>query len=154
MSAGPFTVEFIVVFIATLLILHQYGNLRKQHFLVSLAVFTSWFFSFLIIFILPLDVSNTFYLDCKLNVEKFNISANMSIPVRRCVMPWSHMSDFFLPDLWRIVYWSSQILSWLLLPMMQSYAYAGNFTIWGKIKTAVYENAPVSYTHLTLPTKA
>lgn len=142
MSAGPFAVEFIVVFIATLLILHQYGNLRKQHFLVSLAVFTSWFFSFLIIFILPLDVSNTFYLECKLNhVEKLNISANITVPTRRCVVPWSHMSDFFLPDLWRIVYWSSQILSWLLLPMMQSYVYAGNFTIWGKIKTAIYENA-------------
>ena len=138
MSVGPFTVEFIVVFIATLLILHQYGNLRKQHFLVSLAVFTSWFFSFLIIFILPLDVSNTFYLKCEEHVKESNNSINAT---KICVVPWSHMPSFFLPDLWRIVYWSSQILSWLLLPMMQSYAYAGNFTIWGKIKTALYENA-------------
>lgn len=141
MSVGPFTFEFIVVFIATLIILHEYGNLRKQHFLVSLAVFTSWFFSFLIIFILPLDVSNTFYLECENNKRVTNYSANITIPIDHCAVPWSHMPSYFLPDLWRVIYWSSQILSWLLLPMMQSYAYAGNFTVWGKIKTALYENA-------------
>ena len=138
MSVGPFAVEFVVVFIATLIVLHQYGNLRKQHFLVTLAVFTSWFFSFLIIFILPLDVSNTYYLECEEHFKSLNNSNNTKSD---CVVPWSHMPSYFLPDLWRIVYWSSQILSWLLLPIMQSYVYAGDFTIWGKIKTALYENA-------------
>ena len=57
MSAAPFTVEMIFVFLLTLCLLHQYGNWRKQHWLVTTAVFISWYFSFLIVFILPLDVS-------------------------------------------------------------------------------------------------
>lgn len=57
MSAAPFTVEMIFVFLVTLCLLHQYGNWRKQHWLVTIAVFIAWYFSFLIVFILPLDVS-------------------------------------------------------------------------------------------------
>ena len=29
-----------------------------------------------------------------------------------CEEPWSYLNEEVLPDLWRIVYWSSQILSW------------------------------------------
>ena len=58
MSVAPFTVEVVLVCLVTLYILHQYGNLRKQHYIVTGAVFISWFFSFLIIFVLPLDVSS------------------------------------------------------------------------------------------------
>ena len=57
MSVAPFTVEMIFVFLLTLCLLHQYGNWRKQHWLVTIAVFVAWYFSFLIVFILPLDVS-------------------------------------------------------------------------------------------------
>lgn len=57
MSAAPFTVEMIFVFLLTLCLLHQYGNWRKQHWIVTIAVFIAWYFSFLIVFILPLDVS-------------------------------------------------------------------------------------------------
>jgi hypothetical protein len=39
------------------------------------------------------------------------------------------------------VYWTSQALTWLILPIMQSYATAGDFTILGKIKTALIANA-------------
>lgn len=149
MSVGPFAVEFVVVFLATLIVLHQYGNLRKQHILVTLAVFISWFFSFLIVFILPLDVSNTCYSECLHKVAKethtktnlTNDQPNTSVIPTNCVKPWSLMPIYVLPDMWRVVYWSSQLLSWILLPMMQSYVYAGDFTIWGKIKTALFENA-------------
>jgi hypothetical protein len=58
MSVAPFTAEVVLVCLVTLYVLHQYGNLRKQHYIVTGAVFISWFFSFLIIFVLPLDVSS------------------------------------------------------------------------------------------------
>lgn len=44
-------------------------------------------------------------------------------------------------DLWRIVYWTSQILTWLILPLMQSYIKAGDFTMQGKLKSALIDNA-------------
>lgn len=158
MSAAPFTVEMIFVFLLTLCLLHQYGNWRKQHWLVTTAVFISWYFSFLIVFILPLDVSGTFYRKClfeaglNINEQKRDLGSNSSknssvknssktTPSSDCEKPWSYLPEHVLPDLWRVVYWSSQILSWLILPIMQSYSYAGDFTVRGKIKTALYENA-------------
>lgn len=45
------------------------------------------------------------------------------------------------PNLWRIIYWSSQFLTWLILPLMQSYLKAGDFTIKGKLKSALIDNA-------------
>lgn len=54
---APFIIEVIVVFLLTLYLLHQYGNWRKQHILVTVAVFVAWYFSFLIVFVVPLDVS-------------------------------------------------------------------------------------------------
>lgn len=45
------------------------------------------------------------------------------------------------PNLWRIIYWTSQFLTWLIMPLMQSYLKAGDFTIKGKLKAAVIDNA-------------
>lgn len=58
MSAGPLTVEIICTFILAVLLIHRYGDWRKQHVLVTLATFVAWYFSLMIIFILPLDVSS------------------------------------------------------------------------------------------------
>lgn len=49
-----------------------------------------------------------------------NVSHNISekneskgdIPATQCEKPWSYLPENVLPDLWRVVYWSSQILSW------------------------------------------
>ena len=57
MSVAPFVVELVVAAVITLCLLHQYGNWRKQHLIVTIAVFIAWYFSFLIVFVLPLDVS-------------------------------------------------------------------------------------------------
>ena len=157
MAVSLFIIEFIVVFFVTLATLHFYGNLRKNHVLVTLAVFVSWFFSFLIIFILPMDVTNTLYHDClrhyttvapPLHNTTTNATSNGTLATttarpsltHQCVKPMSHMPEYVLPGLWRCIYWSSQLLSWILLPIMQSYVYAGDFTMWGKMKCALYEN--------------
>ena len=41
---------------------------------------------------------------------------------------------------YRIVYWSSQVLTWLILPIMQSFTQAGEFTMSGKLKSALWDN--------------
>ena len=45
------------------------------------------------------------------------------------------------PSFWRVVYWTSQFLTWLILPLMQSYTKAGEFTVWGKLRSALIDNA-------------
>ena len=58
MSAGPLVVEIICTCLLAAYVLHRYSDVRKQRALVTLTTFIAWYFSFMIIFILPLDVSS------------------------------------------------------------------------------------------------
>ncbi|XP_076814972.1 G-protein coupled receptor-associated protein LMBRD2-like isoform X2 [Clavelina lepadiformis] len=178
MSVGPLIFELIVVFVVTLLLLHHYGRILKQHPVVTLATLVAWYFSLIIIFILPLDVSSTFYRQCvnyyqdtnSLNDESANSLNSTQLVITpstharylagdspvawnsngQCEKPWSYVPENTLPVMWRIVYWTSQILTWLVLPFMQSYSCAGDFSTFGKMKRAVIENAVYYGSYLLL----
>lgn len=49
--------QLFAVFCLTIFLLNKYGNWRKQHFIVLLSTLIGWYFSFLIIVLLPLDLS-------------------------------------------------------------------------------------------------
>lgn len=133
---------------------------QKQHRLVIIATLLAWYLCFLIVFILPLDVSTTIYNRCKLAVnsspsESSSSSSNESYTTssprkHKCFKPWSYIPDGIMPIFWRVVYWTSQFLTWILLPFMQSYARSGGFSITGKIKTALIENAIYYGTYLLI----
>lgn len=38
--------------------LYRYGNIQRQHPVVTLSVLTAWCFSFMIVFTIPLDVTS------------------------------------------------------------------------------------------------
>lgn len=132
--------KIILSFSLAASILYRYGNWYRHRIFVTLVVLLAWYFSFLIIFALPLDVISTVYRQC---VPPEHIAINVSdfANVSTCEEPWSHVPEEVFPKLWRTVYWTSQILTWLLMPMMQSYIKAGDFTIKGKLKSAVIDNA-------------
>ncbi|NXR03545.1 LMBD2 protein, partial [Sagittarius serpentarius] len=69
---------------------------------------------------------------------------------QKCFKPWSYIPNGIMPIFWRVVYWTSQFLTWILLPFMQSYARSGGFSITGKIKTALIENAIYYGTYLLI----
>ncbi|KAG8202034.1 hypothetical protein JTE90_010403 [Oedothorax gibbosus] len=167
MIIGPFIAEIILTFVVVAYLLQKYGNVRKHHILVSVTCLIAWYFAFIINIILPLDVSSTSYRQCLRDKqitptaypietttgsnESELINASLrthsdteihdSISIKECEEPWSYVSDSVLQSLWRVVYWSAQSLTWIILPMMQSYSTAGDFTITGKLKTALVENA-------------
>ncbi|XP_008416704.1 LMBR1 domain-containing protein 2-B-like [Poecilia reticulata] len=152
MSAAGLCAVVVVVFFMAFYLLHRYGDLRKQHSLVLLGTLLSWYLCFLIVFILPLDVSMTIYNQCihdnsNLTPSQTQGELSDSAPFQPssvanvCVKPWSYIPHHVLPVFWRVVYWTSQFLTWLLLPFMQSYARSGAFSIVGKVKTALIENA-------------
>nr|XP_043881826.1 G-protein coupled receptor-associated protein LMBRD2B-like [Solea senegalensis] len=162
MSGAALAVVVVVVFFLALCLLQRYGDLRKQQRLVLLGTLLSWYLCFLIVFILPLDVSTTVYRQCLLdtsnqptpvtpaNQTQASPSLYPSVGVPKCVQPWSYIPDGVLPVFWRVVYWTSQFLTWLLLPFMQSYAQSGAFSRVGKIKTALIENAIYYGTYLLI----
>ena len=63
------------------------------------------------------------------------------VPVFSCKEPWSRVQPGVFPAFWRVVYWTSQVLTWLVLPLMQSYTKAGEFSVWGKLRSALIDNA-------------
>ncbi|KAL7021943.1 hypothetical protein ACKWTF_012079 [Chironomus riparius] len=58
------------------------------------------------------------------------------------------VSDDIFPTLWKIIYWSSQFLTWIIMPLMQSYLKAGDFNIRGKLRSALIDNAIYYGTYL------
>ena len=66
----------VALFLSTLS-LYRYGNIQRQHPLVTLSVLTAWTFSFLIVFTIPLDVtsvSSVAYTFCN-RIESFEKSS-------------------------------------------------------------------------------
>lgn len=67
MTVGIFSAEVICAFILTTVLLNRYGNWKTQNIVVTIAVLIAWYFSLLIIFVLPIDislVSSNFFYKC------------------------------------------------------------------------------------------
>eukprot|EP00092_Neocalanus_flemingeri_P024015 GFUD01026049.1.p1 GENE.GFUD01026049.1~~GFUD01026049.1.p1 ORF type:complete len:729 (+),score=180.52 GFUD01026049.1:1867-4053(+) len=202
MSYSVFLFDLCIAFVLAAVLLWRYSNWMRQPILVTLAVLTAWYFSFLIIFIIPLDVSNTIFTNCTLSLQNTttttiitpttmttvpsNLSttsgtsttsesttstpflvphnssstlldisnssispdANMTREKRSadpphdyCSSPSSLVPPAVIYSLWRVVYWSSQLLTWLVLPLMQSFTQAGEFSFLGKLKSSLWDNA-------------
>lgn len=57
MSGAALGLEIVVVFFLALFLLHRYGDFKKQQRMVLFGTLLAWYLCFLIVFILPLDVS-------------------------------------------------------------------------------------------------
>lgn len=169
MASAIFALDIIITLAITVWVLREYGNLRRS-WAVTLTVIVAWFFSFSIVLILPLDVSSTWYLDCTRNyycaqpnvanqtlmgtwctdidysqtAETISTQACMDSPDCPCSPPVSYVSQKTLPDYWAVTYWTSQALTWLLLPIMESYMSAGDFTPGRKMVSALKEYAIIN----------
>ncbi|XP_074598129.1 G-protein coupled receptor-associated protein LMBRD2 [Brevipalpus obovatus] len=197
MTLWPLTLEITLTFFLASYLLYRYGNWTEHHAGVTVSVFIAWFFSFIVIFILPLDISSTAYRQCIIRAnmtfnssvtdlsvkgllnltEAGHVNSSHSLPQvfsnppvnsssssnilphnstsfpgnwensynkrvnDSCGHPWSYAQQEVLITLWSLVYFSSQLLTWVALPIMQSYSMAGDFTSLGKLRSAFVENA-------------
>ncbi|GIL77008.1 hypothetical protein Vretimale_3267 [Volvox reticuliferus] len=107
-----FIFSMIIVFGAILLLLRRYC---ASSVVLSVKVTTAyaWLTAMAVVAIVPLDVFSTL---------------NNSKPSE-------------LGYMWNVAFWSTQILTWLLLPFFQYYSDAGDFTVKGKCITSLKENA-------------
>ncbi|CAF4487651.1 unnamed protein product [Rotaria socialis] len=92
---------------------------RRQHPLTTGAVFISWFFSILFVFLLPLDNSSAAYRECIQNnsaststITPDSLNRSNSKKVL-CPRPWSHVDQRSYGVLWHIIYWTPQFLIWI-----------------------------------------
>ncbi|CAF0888733.1 unnamed protein product [Brachionus calyciflorus] len=153
MSAIPLIVEVTSLFLIVLVLLHRYANFKEQNKIILVATFIAWYFSFMIVILLPMDISMTTYRQCLQDtpiIIENSTSTNETVPITKCKEPWSLISPKFFPVLWRIIYWTSQALTWLILPFMQSFCQSGEFSVTGKIKGALIANAIYYGSYLAL----
>jgi len=203
MASSIFVWDLLIAFVAAAALLWRYANWKQQPILVTLAVLLAWYFSLLIIFVIPLDVSSTIYSACSntsdtlATVSQNSTTANLDLSVsgstpsthsgvartdnitslphlnisttsfppepqsstphslkkrataESCPPPSSLLPDGTLLSLWRVVYWTSQLLTWIVLPLMQSFSQAGEFTFLGKLRSSLWDNA-IYYTSYLL----
>ncbi|CAG7837755.1 unnamed protein product [Allacma fusca] len=150
MSSWHLGFDLIVTFLLASVLLYNYGNWYRHHVIVTLAVLVAWYFSFIIIFVLPIDISDATFRQCNFTSSNIiplnttNTTSNWTTVIGDldpvCMKPSSYVGDRVLKNLWRVVYWTSQVLTWLILPMMQSYTQAGEFRIAGKLRSALMDN--------------
>ncbi len=57
MSALPLATEIVGLFLVVLYLLYTYSDFRQQNKITLVAVFIAWYFSFMIVFLLPMDIS-------------------------------------------------------------------------------------------------
>lgn len=197
-SAVPISLEIFACFLLSITLLNRYSDMVNHNIITVVGVFISWFFSFMVIFMLPADLTSTAYRQCLLDFETSMNSTNTTTPMPNissspniiipqhsvftqqnssneslthslptnnqfvldsgqkndyisntnnatnitnpCITPWNYVSHNVLTKLWRFIYWTSQFLTWLLLPIMQSYSMAGDFTTGDKLKSAIRAN--------------
>lgn len=143
MSYTPLISKILLSFIISSTVLYRYGNWFRHRISVTLTVLLAWFCSFLIIFALPLDIISTVYRQQN-QTESYLVNVTNSSTFSSSgtlTEPWGNLPERVFINLWRTVYWSTQFLTWLIMPMMQSYIKAGDFNVKGKLKSALVDNA-------------
>ncbi|VDK44873.1 unnamed protein product [Anisakis simplex] len=158
------------IFILSLYLLNRFADIKHQRIVVIITTLIGWYTSFMIIFLLPLDITHALYKRCVLeyngptassqrfesinntattindndnnnnNIGSMNNDIDNDYNSNDLCGTDRNLSDHFLLTTWRIMYWTSQLLTWLILPILQSYSNAGEFSIVGKLRSAAYNN--------------
>lgn len=163
-EAVPLSSEILVCFMVTICLLYRYADFLTHNSVIIASVLISWFFSFLVIFLLPADLTSTAYRQCIHESQNNNTNVSTQTPTLHltppfpsnsfsnelktqsnnsdiyCQIPWNYVGDTVLRRLWRFIYWSSQFLTWLVLPLMQSYSMVGDFSASDKLRSALRAN--------------
>lgn len=84
------------------------------------------------------------------NRVKRELAPDFKPPGSDCIRPASLVPEKVIPTLYRIVYWSTQLLTWFLIPFLSAYVQAGEFTILAKARTALIDNAIYYGTYLVI----
>ena len=119
-SAICLFVEIFLSSIITLLLLLYYSrkNINK---LVFITAYITWLMNFILVILVPFDI---FYTQTKKGKEK----------------PIPSITEIIIKYGYGITYWGLFILSWIIIPLLQSYESSGEFTKMEKLKSSLKEN--------------
>ncbi|RKP26524.1 LMBR1-like membrane protein-domain-containing protein [Syncephalis pseudoplumigaleata] len=92
----------------------------------------SWFVGFAVVALLPLDLSSTIYRRC----SKQPTDASTA-----CHQPAVYLSESTLWGLWRSIYWTTFMLNWIMIPVLQGFLQSGQFLFRRRLRNAIKGHA-------------
>jgi len=125
--------ELLLTGVGTLYLLKRYPA-KDVSLLVKVVCFISWFLSFATLILLPLDVYYTLK-------ESADGTQTINLPKeKKLTLEESFMG---MITIWQIVYWTNFFFTWVLLPFLQEYVDAGEFTVKDKIIRSLKMNGTI-----------
>uniref|UniRef100_A0A6B2KZM8 Uncharacterized protein n=1 Tax=Arcella intermedia TaxID=1963864 RepID=A0A6B2KZM8_9EUKA len=132
----PFIVEVILTLVVTTWILRKYVSFTETPKFTYFWTYLGYFFSIFILFLMPVDIAVTTFRKCQYQ----SVLLNQTNATLNCPMPFNYIPYDSLGGIWLFVYWTTYIATWLVYPLMQSYALSAEFTTFSKIKASIKEN--------------
>jgi len=120
----------IVLCLTVTFVLYKYSNFKRTPIYALVNTWIGWFFAFVIVLLLPLDVAMSFHDSCNSSDDDPTDSSE----------PWINMNCDAMIVIWRVIYWTTFVLCWTAFPILQSYSYSGEFTILDRFRAALKEN--------------
>uniref|UniRef100_A0A5K3EHE6 LMBR1 domain-containing protein 2 n=1 Tax=Mesocestoides corti TaxID=53468 RepID=A0A5K3EHE6_MESCO len=140
MAYSVFGIELVIFPALVLYLSYYFGQWRTQPIFCTISYTIGWLIPVLFVGVLPIDVASTFvYRTLSLNFTAPNVT---HIP--------TFVDMYTLGIFWHIFYWMSQLLTWFVLPIMESYAGSGEFTVLRKLRSAFIDNAIIYGSYLVL----
>ena len=138
-SHGEVALLWTIFAILTFLIVHNYAY-KSTPWYVYVSVFIGWLFPFSTVVLLPLDLSSSLYRECVAAVAGGSANGTSIITENVCDKPFLYVSEDFLFYSWKSIYWTMFILTFLIIPFVQSYCDSGYFTFAEKAKKSIRAN--------------
>ena len=117
--------QTLLLVIISLYLLRGYADRQTTSYFIQFTVLIGWFLSFSVIVFIPLDI----YVNEK---EKEYPDSKQQ----------DDLEESYLLSYWKISYWSSYFLNWIVIPLLQGYVIAGEFSPYDKIYRAIMFNVP------------
>eukprot|EP01112_Ceratiomyxa_fruticulosa_P024183 TRINITY_DN969_c0_g1_i4.p1 TRINITY_DN969_c0_g1~~TRINITY_DN969_c0_g1_i4.p1 ORF type:complete len:675 (-),score=88.51 TRINITY_DN969_c0_g1_i4:108-2132(-) len=130
-TAGVLVVEIIALCIIVFLILRKFISFKRTVWYAIATTWIGWVLCFAIVLMLPLDITNT---DHQICLDANNQSEEL------CHEPATYVSPSAMVVQWKLLYWGTFVLSWVVFPILQSYWLAGDFTRGERMIRSLKEN--------------
>lgn len=98
--------------------MHGAFSIKGSSLYVILSVFLSWWLPFSVVFLLPIDLASSTYRECEAN----------------CVKPTIYLPLDAQKTIWQVVYWSIFCVTWVFIPVLQSYVDGGEFSALSRLR--------------------
>eukprot|EP00357_Protocruzia_adherens_P032760 CAMPEP_0115037046 /NCGR_PEP_ID=MMETSP0216-20121206/42528_1 /TAXON_ID=223996 /ORGANISM="Protocruzia adherens, Strain Boccale" /LENGTH=608 /DNA_ID=CAMNT_0002417077 /DNA_START=118 /DNA_END=1940 /DNA_ORIENTATION=+ len=128
-------VELVVLFLVTIYMLLYYA-VKHTPWFIRLNVVLGWYFSLIIIAILPLDIYYTL-----VDVDRADQSDGEIDEATENGGTGGHGNDDGLKTFWYVIYWTVFAGCWFLLPVLQDFCDAGEFSVKNRVIKGIKVNA-------------